>query len=146
MHKYLWRKVSHHDTDTFIKFHFKKSKNPKNNGSIQVWAKCCINWSFRHIFSTRVASPLYSSQNPGKRKHFWDKIILSLWLEHTKNPPRQKDVQLTNTALKKKRYSETKPASPFLHCIIGSSVEKENCLVFSVFLGFVKRLSLEHWN
>ena len=50
-----------------------------------------------------------------------------------KNPPRQKDVQLTNTGLKKKRLSETKPASPFLHCIIGSSVEKENSLVFSVF-------------
>ena len=102
MHKYFWRKVLHHDTDTFKKFDFKKSKEPRNNGSIQVWAKCCINWSFRHIFSTRVASPLYSSQNPGKRKHCWDKTTLSLHCEaKTKKQTRPKAVQLTKPWEKK---------------------------------------------
>ena len=133
LHKYLWRKVSHHDTDTFIRFDSKKSKEPRKQRQYPSVGKVLHKLELpTHILHSRGFSAVQLTK-PWEKKTLLRQDHSIIVIRADKNPPRQKDVQLTNTVLKKKRLSETKPASPFLHCIIGSSVEKENCLVFSVF-------------
>ena len=122
-----------HDTDTFIKFDIKKSKEPRKQWQYPSVGKVLHKLELpTHILHSRGFSAVQLTK-PWEKKTLLRQDHSIIVIRVDKNPPRQKDVQLTNTGLKKKRLSETKPASPFLHCIIGSSVEKENNLVFSVF-------------
>ena len=123
----------HHDIDTFIKIDIKKSKEPRKQWQYPSVGKVLHKLELpTHILHSRGFSAVQLTK-PWEKKTLLRQDHSIIVIRVDKNPPRQKDVQLTNTGLKKKRLSETKPASPFLHCIIGSSVEKENNLVFSVF-------------
>ena len=123
----------HHDIDTFIKIDIKKSKEPRKQWQYPSVGKVLHKLELpTHILHSRGFSAVQLTK-PWEKKTLLRQDHSIIVIRVDKNPPRQKDVQLTNTGLKKKRLSETKPASPFLHCIIGYSVEKENNLVFSVF-------------
>ena len=53
------------------------NSNRRNNVAFQVWVKCCINWSFRHIFFRRGCSTKW---NKRRRKYKYTQILKHKYL------------------------------------------------------------------
>ena len=142
MHKYLWRKVSHHDTDTFIKFHFKKSKDPKNNGSIQVLHKLELP---THILHSRGFSAVQLTKSWEKKTFLRQNHLIIVIRAHKKSPQTKRCTAYKHCTEKEKIFRDKTSFSLFT---LYYWIQRGKRKLFSVFsiLGFVKRLSLEHWN